>query len=115
MNWKAWFLLGLLAAGILWPLGRIWESWHRQPSTCPPSLGVAGPCPVAESGCGSFKPMLNATCPKCGRVWFDSKAPEFTWTERALDFSPRSRYPTVFSEPRICAMEEIYGGFLWRP
>ena len=115
MDRKAAFLLCVLLAGMIWPMGRIWEMWHREPSVCPPCGGLSSRRPVADTGtCGYFVPMLNATCPRCGSLWWDSKAPERTWTDRALDFLPRSRYPTVFSEPRICAMEGIYSTHMVR-
>jgi hypothetical protein len=115
MDRKGGFLFFVLFVGITWPLGRIVEMWHREPTPCKPCLGLARSRPVAITGtCGSFRPVLNATCPLCGRLWFDEKAPEESWTERVLSFLPKSRIPTVFSEPRICAMEGAYSGFFWR-
>jgi len=116
MDRKAGFLFCVLLAGILWPLGRIWETWHREPVTCPPCLTGSTFLPKAQTGtCGSFKPMLNATCPDCGTLWYDARSPEYSETERALDVIPRSRVATVFSEPRLCAMEGVYFSYLYWP
>jgi hypothetical protein len=100
------FLFVVLLAGMLWPLGRIWEMWH-----C--ASGMAH-CPTVQTGCRGYLPTLNATCPSCGRLWFDQAARIETDTERAFRWIPRSRYPTVFSEPRICALEGIYYRAFWR-
>ncbi len=111
MTRKAWFFFLVLLAGILGPLSFLWESWHRTPSVCPPcatgipSLRVRT---AATGTCGSFQPILNATCPDCGRLWYDTGAPVETPRQRWLAWIPRSRYPTVFSDPGICAMEGVY-------
>lgn len=116
MDRKAGFLFAVLLAGILGPLSFIWESWHRTPSICPACLWDDPNRPVAKAStgtCGYFVPMLNATCPDCGRLWYDTAAPDETPRERWLSWIPRSRYPTVFSDSRICAMEGVYATHLW--
>lgn len=115
MDRKGWFLTLVVGASLLGPLGLVWESWHREPSVCPPCLGT-GPRPFpAKAGCNYFKPMLNATCPACKRLWYDAKAPELPPSRRLFGVLPESPYPTVFSEPRILAMEQAYGGFFRDP
>ena len=114
MDRKPAFLLVVLLAGMLWPMGRIWEMWHRTPSTCPPCATGAARRPLAETGtCGYIGPMLNATCPACRRVWYDAKAPVETLPERLLSWLPRSRVPTVFSDPSVCAREGVYANHFW--
>lgn len=118
MDRKGWFLTCVVLAGLIGPLGLIWESWHREPSACPPCQGPAAGTPLilAQTGtCGYFEPMLNATCPTCGRLWYDAKAPEDSPTQRLFQVLPQSRYPTVFSDPRILAIEGVYSYHFWRP
>ena len=115
MDRKSAFLFVVLLSGILWPLGRIWDTWHRTPSTCPPCLTGTNWCPRMSGGNHYSYPILNASCPDCGTLWYDAKAPTSSPTERALEVVPRGRVATVFSEPRLCAMEGIYYSYLGWP
>jgi hypothetical protein len=103
MEKKAWALLLLvLVPGILGPLARIWEQAQPERHVCPPCLKTAPFRPMGGGTCGS-PPRVNALCPRCGKYWHSSAAPETSWAERTVERAVPIRVPTVFSDPWVGA------------